>query len=44
MFTCFLPYYTEGQQRVAANVLADDKKVQAKVTKKLVKQQVCCIM
>jgi len=36
---------TEGQQqlptqRVATNVLADDKKVQAKVSKKLAKQQV----
>ena len=35
----------EGQQqlptqRVATNVLADDKKVQAKVAKKLAKQQV----
>jgi len=29
---------------VATNVLADDKKVQAKVTKKLAKQQVCCFM
>ena len=36
-------FSTEGQQqqqRVATNVLADDKKVQAKVAKKLAKQQV----
>ena len=37
--------FIEGQQqlptqRVATNVLADDKKVQAKVAKKLAKQQV----
>ena len=41
---CYL-LSTEGQQqlptqRVATNVLADDKKVQAKVAKKLAKQQV----
>ena len=35
-----LDFVTEGQQRVATNVLADDKKVQAKLAKKLAKQQV----
>lgn len=44
-FKFTVTFCTEGQQqlppqRVATNVLADDKKVQAKVAKKLAKQQV----